>query len=272
MGRTIFEGELPGANDPFILMILSALFIYIGSQRANISIEQRAWGIDAGFVLISALTVAFLMVQGPKWTMGRARPDLVFEHGVTFSHWFAFGPFYIAEGPYRGAFPSGHTAQAFIAMAVAYVLAGNPFASRFRKQLGWVWGGIALLFTILMGAARCISSSHWLTDVTGSLVFGWILMHWLYFRWLRVHDRHRYLRQYGYLPPNSGYLETKSAIYFLMITLGAVLIGNGLRALLFQQALFMIGLVPIGIALIVFTIKKWPELRASIDSNRIPTP
>jgi membrane-associated phospholipid phosphatase len=266
MGRTLFEGELPGANDFIVLLLFSASILYARAQKSNASLKAKAWGIDAGFILLSALVVAFLFVHWGKLTLGRARPDQVFKHGVMYTQWFTFGAHFIADGVYRGSFPSGHTAQAFIGMAPAYVLAGYPQASRLRIRLGWMLGAAALAFSLLMGTARCMSLSHWLTDVVGSIVFGWLLMHLIYYRILCIPDRHRYLMRHAKTPGLPSCWELSLGVYLLLFTIGAGMIGNGAQALLLKRALWMLFLVPPGVLLMFLTLKKIKNIHGALRS------
>ena len=266
MGRTLFEGELPGANDIFVFILLAALIVYILAQKSTAGFKVKAMGIDAGFILLAALVIAVLFVHGGKLTLGRARPDQVLKHGVMYSDWFRYGAHFIADGTFRGSFPSGHTAQAFIAMSLAYVVAGHPQASRLRRRTGWILGAAALFFSLLMGTARCMSLSHWLTDVLGAILFGWLLMHLLYHRVLCVPDRHRYMTLHGRVPQSPSCWELRIGLYLLVLTIGVSIFGNGLHALWRQQALWMSILIPPGILLVVLTTIRIKRLHRAMSA------
>ncbi len=268
MGRSLFEGELPGANDPLVLLLLISLTIYWLSWRTRGSGNaQNPWipyRPQAGFILLCALVIAFLMMHGFKLSMGRARPGLVFNHGWPFSPWYAFGPHFIGNGPYSGAFPSGHTAQVFSAMAFAYVLIGDPLFKNKARIIGWAWGAGILILSVTMAVARCMSASHWLTDVAGSICLGWPVMHLIYHWLLFVPDQRRHMESHGTLPPVPTAWELRLGGFMVLITAGILLFVNGLRAVLLQQALWLaIGMLP-GLALIYWSVRKTVAVRRRV--------
>ncbi|MDA8138408.1 MAG: phosphatase PAP2 family protein [Desulfobacteraceae bacterium] len=251
MGRTLFEGHLPGANDFSAIIWIAALVIYIGgSLKRNQTNRLARFRPQAGFVLASALIIALSMVHGLKYFVGRARPSLVLDEAWPYSLWFVFGPHTIAQGPFNASFPSGHTAQAFTLMSIAYLLAGNPLASKTQKRLGWLWGGLALLFTMAMGIARCASQNHWLTDVMGSICLGWLLMHWIYFGLLRVPDQHRHWAEHNRPPQLPWGWELMLCLDIFLIIAGAIMIAGSLRGVLGTGTLWHAWLIPSGAALI----------------------
>lgn len=78
----------------------------------------------------------------------------------------------------RYAFPSGHT-------AVAFVLAGMvllPSSAQLRSRLvPWVGG-----WAILVGVSRVAVGAHWPSDVLAGAVVGWLCAiagHWVAWRW-----------------------------------------------------------------------------------------
>ena len=255
MARSFFKGALPGANDGVILLIIlaTAAFFLAGPWR-----KGRLQGLRplAGFVLTASLITAVFMVHGLKLMMGRARPNLVFEESMPFSQWFTFGPHYIYDGTFSGAFPSGHTAQAFLLMTLAYILISDPLFPRSAKNIGWIWGGIALVFALLMGSARCMSQSHWLTDVLGSISLGWLWMHIIYYGLLRVPAQRRYLSTFGSLPKLPRAWELVLCLYILLIILGIVMTGIAVRGIFLGKPLWLAIMVPVGVALIWFGFQK----------------
>ena len=197
MGRSIFEGEGFGANDPVILLLLGAVAVYYIGWRVPGARRWAPWRPHTGFILAYAVIGAVYFVHALKWVMGRARPDLVLKKGFAFSHWYAFGPHFVTDGVFHGAVPSGHTSQMFILMTVAYVLAGNPLRPKTVRWMGLLWGVAALALSLAMGMARCLTLSHWLTDVVGSIAFGWLIMHLLYFHILRVPHQQRFMAEHA---------------------------------------------------------------------------
>jgi membrane-associated phospholipid phosphatase len=255
MARSFFKGTLPGANDGVILLLLAATAVYFlaGSWK-----KSRLRGLRplAGFILTASLITAVFMVHGLKLMVGRARPNLVFEESMPYSQWFTFGSHYIFDGTFSGAFPSGHTAQAFLLMTLAYILIGDPLFPKPGKKVGWIWGGIALVFALLMGSARCMSQSHWLTDVLGSICMGWLWMHVIYFGMLRVPDQRRYLSIFGSLPKLPTAWELLLCLYILIITLGIVMTGIGMHGIFLGKPLWLTMMIPAGVALIWFAFRK----------------
>jgi hypothetical protein len=136
-----------------------------------------------GFLVIASLVTAIFNVHSLKWMMGRARPDAVFAGQLPFTPWFAFGPQLMNQGIFYGSFPSGHTALAFTPFAVVYVLAG-----RHRLAASAVGTAVALN-TLAMGTARCMTTSHWISDIAGSIALSVAAMHLLYYHLLRVPDQ-----------------------------------------------------------------------------------
>lgn len=250
MGRTIFEGDLPGANDLVSLLFIVATVIYIYSSITRDTKSRfNAWRPQAGFVLTSGLVIGLFMVHGLKYLIGRARPSLVLNEAWPYSSWFVFGPHTITDGIFNASFPSGHTAQAFVLMSVAYILAGDPQAVKSTKTLGWIWGAIALLFSAAMGAARCASSNHWLTDVLGSICMGWLLMHWIYFGLLRMPEQRRCQTKLGHPPLLPPAWELMLCIGIFFMGLGTIMAINSLRGIIGNGPLWFGWLIPAGVGL-----------------------
>lgn len=260
MGRTLFEGDAPGANDAIIVYLLcAAVFYYLAWRRPGFK-PAMVWRPQTGFMLSSAFYCGILLVHGLKWMVGRARPGLVLEHNWPFTQWYEFGPHFVSEGFYSGAFPSGHTAQAFMLMALAYALAGDPTQRRCCRTIGWLVGIIAVGFSLTMGAARCVSLNHWLTDVLGAILFGWILLHWLYFDVFRVPAQRQYLALYGRLPEMPCAWELILAVYGLAMTVGIMMIVIGGRSIWVLQASWMLLLIPLGMLVSWMALKGISQL------------
>ena len=118
--RTMFEGNLPGLSDPFIIFLIISLFLYIKSWNYNNSKLCR-WRPYLGFIVFSTFVGSLGMVHSLKWLIGRARPYEVWNQNWKYSEWYEFGPHFITEGIYKGSFPSGHTAVVISAITLSYV-------------------------------------------------------------------------------------------------------------------------------------------------------
>ena len=255
MGQTLFEGEPPGANDPIVIyLLLVVVYYFFGWFRPWLKLPLLLRP-HTGFMLTSALVGGLYIVHGLKWVVGRARPGLVIKHGWPFTDWFEFGPHFITEGIYYGSFISGHTAQAFMLMGIAYALAGDPLLRRPYRILGWVIGFMVLLFSLTMGVARCMSLSHWVSDILGALLSGWIIMHWLYHYILRVPDQRRYLAAHGRLPQMPKLWELSISGYLLLVTIGAMQVVLGIRSILLLHLNWLILMIPLGLWLIRMGVK-----------------
>ncbi len=246
MGRSLFEGDAPGANDLVIFYLLGTLIAYyLGWRRPKIQ-GTLAWRPHTGFMICSAFMGGIYLVHGLKWMVGRARPGLVLD-GWPFTQWYEFGPHFITEGIYRGSFPSGHTAQAFFLMALAYALAGDPTRRRMVRAAGGLIGIAVVTYTLAMGAARCMSFSHWLSDVVGSLLFGWIIMHCLYFYILQVPAQRRYFASTGKLPDMPRVWEILLVAYGFVMTIGIMMIVIGGRSIFILHLSWLLLLIPLGL-------------------------
>ncbi len=194
MSRSLFEGERPGGGDPVILFLVGMVCAYALSRRPSAPERIAAWRPALGFMLVGGILTAFVYVHMLKWLVARARPYLVFGGQQAFSAWYEIGPHFVTEGIYRGSFPSGHTAQVFAMMVLAYALAGSPSASRGQKTAGWMVGAGVAGYTLAMGLARCMSGAHWVTDVVGAMAISWVTLHVLYFKALKVPQQQRHWR------------------------------------------------------------------------------
>lgn len=250
MNSSIFDGKALGANDPVVFYLLGVILMYYTGWRFSNLKQITPLRPQCGFVLTSAVTGAVCLVHSLKWVVGRARPGEVFLEGWPYSHWFAFGPHFVTEGVYHGSFPSGHTAQVFILMSIAYALAGDPFNGRWIRAAGWIWGAFCVGLSLAMAAARCMSQSHWIADSLGSILFGWALMHLLYFHILKVPDQQHYIRTRGRLPALPPVWEIVLCAYICIGMLGITAVLLGAKAVVVHQGPWLVLMVPIGAGLI----------------------
>ncbi len=256
MGRTLFEGQRPGGPDPVILYLLAAVMLYYRSWKGAAGSRVVSWRPQTGYIVASSLITAVLIVHSLKWIMGRARPQLVIQHQMAFTQWFAFGPHFITEGIYRGSFPSGHTAQAFLFMTLAYVLSAPAAAPVRIRRLGIAIGAATVVYALAMGIARCMSLSHWISDVVGMLLLGWVVMHLLYFKVMRVDDQQRYFRQYGVHAAMGRVWELVFTGYVLCMVSGIMMTVIGLRALWLGKMPALLAMAVPGLWLFGFGIRR----------------
>ncbi len=256
MGRSLFEGELPGGGDLVIFFIIGVFCFYAVSLRATAPDRVAAWRPALGFMVVGLVLTAFAYVHTLKWLVARARPHLVFDGHYAFSAWYEIGPHFITEGIYRGSFTSGHTAQAFVMMVLAYALAGSPTAGRGLKTAGWGVGALVVVYTLGMGLARCMSVSHWVTDVVGAMVISWVTLHVLYFDIMKVPQQQRHrtaLARTGGL--RTGW-ELLLVFYLVALFLGILVSGIGLRALWVAQSRWLAILLVPGILTAVWGFRR----------------
>jgi membrane-associated phospholipid phosphatase len=276
MGRSLFEGEHPGGGDLVIFFLLGVVCLYAVSLRPKAPERVAAWRPTLGFMVVSSILTAFAFVHTLKWLVARARPNLVFDGHYAFSAWYEMGPHFITEGIYHGSFTSGHTAQAFVLMVLAYALAGNPAAGRGLKAVGWLVGALVVVFALGMGLARCMSLSHWVTDVVGAVVISWVTLHVLYFDILKVPQQQRARKALDRAGDLRVGWELFLAFYLLAAFLGILVSGIGLRALWVAQARWLAILLVPGIPAAVWGFRRSAACcrdlyrgLAAIDKERI---
>jgi len=244
MGQSLFEGEYPGGGDLAVLFLVAVFGSYALSLRSRATAGLAAWRPSLGFMVAGSLITAFAWVHTLKWLVARARPHLVFGGSHPFTHWYEIGPHFINEGIYHGSFTSGHTAQVFVMMTLAYAMAGRGF-----RLAGWAIGAGVLAYTLAMGLARCMTLSHWVTDVVGAVVISWVTLHVLYFSILKVPRQQKQataLKGSGNLA--AGW-ELLLGLSMVAACTGLVLSGLGLRALWAAQARWLALLLLPGIVL-----------------------
>ena len=267
MAQSLFEGEPLGGGDPVIFLLIFVVIAYFMAWKKDTSSRILAWRPHLGFFLVSMLTISVMMVHGLKWVVGRARPSYVLKGLLPYSDWFEFGPHFITEGTYRGSLPSGHTAQVFILMTLAYVLLLAPIKFKHQRFIGWVWGGASLIYTILMGLSRCMHLSHWISDVVFATGISWILMHLIYYHLLRVPQQDVYLERYGQFPALPRAWEIQLCFTLFGAVVGGMGFILGIRALVLGSGwLLQVSLLSAGALIAAYFTYKSNQFIARVRS------
>jgi membrane-associated PAP2 superfamily phosphatase len=276
MGRTLFEGQRPGGPDIPTLFLAGSFILYLLAwlrPRWTRLVRLRPY---LGFIVSTGFTCAIFMVHGLKLAMGRARPYQVIRHGLPYSHFFQFGPHYVAHDMFRASFPSGHTADAFTLMTLAYVLAmGAGRRSPTMRLAGLGWGLLALTYSLLMALARSMSLSHWIGDGLLSILMSWPILHAFYFWVLRVPEQTAIADAPA--PPMPFMWEFRLCWWLWWITVGLVATVIGGRAFELEPAPWLAFLIPPGLGLILWAGRRlfrlyqrvcagFPLLKAQIAS------
>lgn len=235
MRRTLFEGHLPGASDLPVLLILGMTVAYLLAQRPRPSRRLAACRPALGFLITGALAAGLGVVHSLKWIMGRPRPWSVFGRGeLPYTEWYEFGAHYITDGIYRGSFPSGHAAAAFMFMALAYALAGDRRAPLGQRLAGGAVGLFALLLAGAMVVANAMSRSHWLSDGVAVIGLVWLTLHALYYWVLRIPAQQRQAPAWGAPrgpPDGRAYWELRWCGWGALLLAGLVLLALALRGI-----------------------------------------
>jgi membrane-associated phospholipid phosphatase len=154
---TFFSGFLPEnlRHLPYVftawgLYPLYALFaaIYV---RAHLKKDRPTQRVVWAYVK-AELVFAFLLVRVTKIFFGRARP----YYGEEFT-------FFNLDNGFN-AFPSGHSADAFVSGVFLYYL---------LKDSRWAaWRFLPLMYAGLMAISRVLMNAHYLTDVIAGSAIG----------------------------------------------------------------------------------------------------
>ncbi len=281
MADSIFEGEKVGGGDfsIFFLIIVAALYLLSWTQeitnektrkwlahilnflekRPKFGEKLRKWRPKLGYIAISCFTCALYVVHTIKWSTGRARPRLIFKGQETYSEWYEMGAHFIAEGSYRGAFPSGHTATAFTFMALAYVLFLTG-SNKGKKWYGMLTGVFSLAIATLMMISRSMSAAHWVTDSVFVIFFNWAIMHVFFFWGLNVPKQEKYYNEHGKSFPLPLFYELKLAFYMLIASISIIMTVNGIRSVMLNIYPWLIFMAPVGLLGLLFAIKKLYQL------------
>ena len=254
--RTFFEGDAAGLSDPGTCFLLASLGLYLWSGRASAPQWLQHERPYLSFIVLSALAGALGLVHGLKWVIGRARPYEVWQGDWPFTPWHSFGPHFVTEGIYSGSFPSGHTASVVTLLMLAYVLHSYP--SLHRRRWAWLWGAVAMAMAMAMAVGRVMTASHWLTDCLGMILPTWMVLHWMFHRFLRTAEQREYVRMHGGYPSVPAYWELRLAGWGFLILLGLMGLVIGLRSVWLESRFELLVLAPLGIALLGFA---WPRFR-----------
>ncbi|MDR3630283.1 MAG: phosphatase PAP2 family protein [Desulfocapsaceae bacterium] len=271
MNRSLFNGAvLPGAGDFVYPLLLIAFLLYIPSclwkfngTGSKFHTLLAAYRPLFGFTLTSAFSCALLFTHTVKQIVGRARPDSVFQKQMAFSEWYQDGAHFFTGGAYTGSFPSGHTATASISIIFAYVLLAG-LGKGGRHWLGRAGLICALAFTALMGIARMMSASHWLTDVVFTLFSQWALIHLVFFRLLKVPEQQEYFQQHHRPETRPLFFELRLCLLLLPLCPGLWAFFTGLRSLHFVGWSWLAALTPAGLVWSLFFLG---QLRKALSFN-----
>jgi membrane-associated PAP2 superfamily phosphatase len=257
MGRTLFEGQRPGGPDVATLFIAISFILYLLAwlrpQWARL-VRLRPY---LGFIVSSGFICAIFMVHCLKFAVGRARPSELIRKGLPYTHFFQLGPHYVTQGVFRGSFPSGHTADVFSLMTLAYILAiGGPRRSSAMRLSGVAWGVLVLAYSVLMGVARCMSLSHWVGDCLFSILMSWPIMHALYFWVLRVPEQTAVAGAPRSPSPMPFMWEFRLCWWLWWITVGLLATVVGCRAFQEEPVPWLGFLIPSGLLLIFWAARR----------------
>lgn len=255
MQRTVFNGSKPGLTDPAIILQLVNLGCYLYYSRQKQSLKLDRYRPFWGFMIFCSLFTGLGLVHSFKWVLGRARPYLVLDGKLAYSSWHEFGSQFVTDGVFYGSFPSGHTATVFLLITLSYFLIANPNSSTKTKVLGWIWGIIVFIMTIMMILGRSITLHHWLTDSVGIMLLSWMFIHFIYFRILNIPAQIRYVEQKKQYPPLPRYWEFGLLWRLFLITIGVMSILIGGRAPFIEGAAPLAVIILPGV-LLVFIFSK----------------
>lgn len=276
MADSFFEGEMFGAGDITVFTMIFCLIVYLVAshfERKNtlesyvLSTKKTPylpWWLDTptkiaslrpffGFLLVNGLCVTVLMVHPLKWIMARPRPFVVLNGVLPFNEWYEIGAHFIAEGSYRGSFPSGHTGSSSAMFGVAFcVLLGAK--NKKGRVLGKYVLGFVFLLAMTMAFSRMMIAAHWLTDVVFSLFGGIAIAHTLYFLGLRVPEQMNNSLEKR-VKQRSSYFELKICGLLFLAALGVIAVGLGIRSLVVLQLPWIFLVVLTGSVVSCFSMK-----------------
>lgn len=277
MANSVFELEMIGGGDFAIFFLLIVAIIYFLAWFQEIRYSKpgkRLFDIQlflhsrpafrnmlarrrhyAGFIVITTLTGAVFVVHSIKWFLGRARPYKVFAGDMDYSHWYEFGPYFVADGFFRGSFPSGHTATVFTFMALAYLLV-SPGNKPIIKLLGRVTGFLSVALSVLMLVSRAMSASHWVSDCLFIIFAYWAVIHIIYHWFYKVPFLEKYVRENNKQFPLPPFYELKISLYLFIVFVCLTVFIVGLRALYLDNAVWLVAFSPVAAIFLYIFLKK----------------
>lgn len=253
MDQSAFEGEPFGGGDIATIFIIVAICAYSFTWHVPISKRMVAWRPYFGIILAMGLLYEVGFVHGLKYMAGRARPNVVWADTHAFSAWYEFGNHFITEGRYRGSFPSGHTALAFIVVVPAYLLIADRSHARSTRMAGFALGVAALAYCGLMAACRSMSHSHWVSDCVFSFFSGLVILHLLHRNVLRIPQQVEYYRVHAAHPAAPLVWEFRLTLYLFLMWVGVMCVVFAMRAFWEQPVPWFALLAVPGVPLLVFT-------------------
>lgn len=133
--------------------------------------------INTGLLVLKSELLMLVLVHGTKNIVHMQRPDSSNYH----------------------SFPSGHTAQAFVAAAI--------FDREFRHKSIW-YGVGAYAVAASVGALRMINNKHWESDVFAGAGFGLLSAHLVY-----ITHRYKWGKNTSLMPAYNGRSAVLNIVY-----------------------------------------------------------
>jgi membrane-associated phospholipid phosphatase len=121
-------------------------------------------GVRAAVIVAESVAVAEALTESIKFTVGRQRPYVHYQHFATES---TSSDLPVLSSDANLGFPSGHTSLAAAVGTSAAMVATLEESS----AAPWLWGAAGVL-TVATGTLRMISESHYFTDVLGGAALG----------------------------------------------------------------------------------------------------
>lgn len=228
MDNSFFEGKSFGGGDFATLYMIVCAVLYIAAWLPPVSNRLMRYRPELGFVVASSLVTTVFVVHGLKWTIGRARPSQVLWDGkLPFTNWFELGPYNLLDGLFNGSFPSGHTATIMIFLTLAYIIAFHGSWNHYR--LGRSIGMLTIGLAYLMAIARSMNRSHFITDGMVVIALNWLIIHFLYFKILRVPEQGKIIVQHGQVNGMPTCWELRLCLHGLFLVIGLMAVAIGAR-------------------------------------------
>ena len=256
MDSSFFEGKSFGGGDLGTLYMITCALFYFGAWLPLPSNRLMRYRPELGFVLTSSLVTTVFVVHGLKWTIGRARPSLVLWNGeLPFTSWFKLGPYNLLDGFFNGSFPSGHTATIMIFLTLAYIIAFHGTWNRYR--LGSSIGMLTLGLAFLMAIARSMNRSHFITDGMVVIALNWLIIHFLYFKILRVPEQQEIIVHQGQANGMPTCWELRLCLHGFFLVAGLMAVAIGARSWSSSTTIIpSIALLLTGTGLTIFFARK----------------